>query len=183
MQTNDRLPPVEDAPPGKRPLTILAGPYGHPLHPVIVTVPIGAWVAGFVFDIASHFVDDPGTFAEGGRWLIAIGVIGGFAAGLVGFLDLVALPVGSRAFNTALIHAGLNLVALGSFAVNFFARPMDHPDEPVAVGLIALSGLTLVLVAVAGFLGGKLAFRYGVRVADEATQREGFVATRGRQGR
>lgn len=30
----------------KRPATPLAGPYGHPLHPVLVTIPIGAWVKG-----------------------------------------------------------------------------------------------------------------------------------------
>lgn len=38
----------------------LAGPYGHPFHPILVTVPIGAWVASLVFDIASHLVG-PGT--------------------------------------------------------------------------------------------------------------------------
>jgi len=30
---------------GKRPRTVLAGPYGHPFHPILVTVPIGAWIA------------------------------------------------------------------------------------------------------------------------------------------
>ncbi|MGW0424100.1 hypothetical protein [Streptomyces sp. NPDC003015] len=38
----------------KRPVSAaLAGPYGHPFHPILVTVPIGAWVASLVFDIAS----------------------------------------------------------------------------------------------------------------------------------
>ena len=27
----------------KQPVTVLAGPYGHPFHPILVTVPIGAW--------------------------------------------------------------------------------------------------------------------------------------------
>jgi len=30
-------------------------------------------------------------------------------------------------------------------------------------------------LGLSGYLGGKLAFRYGVRVADEATQAEGFA--------
>ena len=29
---------------GKHPGTTLAGPYGHPFHPILVTVPIGVWV-------------------------------------------------------------------------------------------------------------------------------------------
>jgi hypothetical protein len=43
--------------PAKQPRTVLAGPYGHPFHPILVTVPIGAWVASVVFDIVAseHF--------------------------------------------------------------------------------------------------------------------------------
>ena len=56
----------------KRPVSAaLAGPYGHPLHPLLVTVPIGAWVASLVFDVASHLVADPGFLARGSLWLIA----------------------------------------------------------------------------------------------------------------
>ena len=41
----------------KHPVTSLAGPYGHPFHPILVTVPIGAWVAsqlglGSIFSLA-----------------------------------------------------------------------------------------------------------------------------------
>ena len=44
----------DDLQQAKRPVSpLLAGPYGHPLHPMLVTVPIGAWVAATVFDLAS----------------------------------------------------------------------------------------------------------------------------------
>ncbi|HEV8372012.1 MAG TPA: DUF2231 domain-containing protein [Actinomycetota bacterium] len=49
----------------KEPVSSLAGPYGHPFHPVLVTVPIGAWVASFVFDLASRWSDEPVVFAKG----------------------------------------------------------------------------------------------------------------------
>jgi hypothetical protein len=32
----------------KHPVTRLAGPYGHPIHPILVTVPIGSWTASLV---------------------------------------------------------------------------------------------------------------------------------------
>jgi uncharacterized membrane protein len=35
----------------KRPGTILSGPYGHPMHTILVTVPIGAWLAAFILVI------------------------------------------------------------------------------------------------------------------------------------
>src|SRR5918911_297008 len=100
---------VEDLQQAKRPVSaLLAGPYGHPLHPVLVTVPIGAWVAASVFDIASHVVGDPGFLARGAQWLIAVGVLGALAAALVGFLDLLAIPRKTPVFRTALVHMGLN---------------------------------------------------------------------------
>ncbi|HEY9522408.1 MAG TPA: DUF2231 domain-containing protein, partial [Thermopolyspora sp.] len=45
---------------------------------------------------------------------------------------------------------------------------------PVGIWQIVLSAASLAALAAAGFLGGKLAYRYGVRVADETTQAEGF---------
>src|ERR1044072_3233155 len=94
----------------KRPVSAaLAGPYGHPFHPILVTVPIGAWVASLVFDVGSHLGTQPAFLAEGGIWLIALGVVGGVPAAMVGFLDLLAIPTGTRVFRTALVHMGLNL--------------------------------------------------------------------------
>ncbi|MGH3623979.1 MAG: DUF2231 domain-containing protein [Sciscionella sp.] len=154
----------------------LAGPYGHPFHPILVPVPIGAWVASLVFDIASHLVSDPRTLAQGSVWLIAIGVLGALAAATVGFLDLFAIPTATRAFRTALVHMTLNLTVIVAYGVNFAWRYGDYA-RPVAVpvGQLLLSVLSLIALGVAGYLGGRLAYRFGVRVAEEATQAEGFT--------
>src|SRR2546423_14879646 len=70
----------------KRPVSaVMAGPYGHPFHPILITVPIGAWVSSLVFDIASRIVDHPGFLAQGSVWLIAIGVVGAVARAPAGF--------------------------------------------------------------------------------------------------
>ena len=122
----------------KRPVSRLAGPYGHPFHPILVTVPIGAWVSSLVFDLASRLSGEPVVFAKGAFWLIGLGLVGAAAAAMLGFLDLFAIPTGTRAFRTGLLHMTLNLI--------------------------------VVLL----YLGGKLAYRYGVRVAAESVQAEGF---------
>jgi len=157
----------------------LAGPYGHPWHPILVTVPIGAWVASLVFDVSSHLVSGPAFLAQGSRWLIAIGVLGALAAALVGFLDMFAIPAGTRAFRTALVHMGLNLIITTAYALNFWWR-QSAGGEPGAVGIgpLALSVASLAALGVSGFLGGKLAYRYGVRVAKESTQIEGYQPAR-----
>lgn len=160
----------------KRPVSAaLAGPYGHPLHPIAVTVPIGAWVCSLVFDIAAQVVDDPSFLARGSQWLIAIGVLGALAAAAVGFLDLFAIPSGTPAHRTALLHMSLNLVITVAYALNFWWRQAaDSGSTEVSAGQLVLSVVSLLALGVSGFLGGKLAYRYGVRVADEATQAEGF---------
>jgi uncharacterized membrane protein len=157
----------------KRPVTGLAGPYGHPFHPILVTVPIGTWVASLVFDLASRLASQPEAFATGSRWLVGIGIVGALAAAMFGLLDLFAIPTGTRAFRTGLLHMTLNLVVVALFATSFLLRG-GRGQDGVAVGVIALSVVALALLAVSGWLGGQLAYRYGVRVADEATQAEGY---------
>ncbi|MFI7641174.1 DUF2231 domain-containing protein [Nonomuraea sp. NPDC049400] len=159
----------------KQPVSpVLAGPYGHPYHPILVTVPIGAWVSSLVFDIAALFVRDPEFLVLGARWLIAIGLIGALAAACVGALDLFAIPTGTRAFRTAVLHMSLNLLVALAYVGNFLWRSGDRLEP----GMLALNAVSLVVLAVAGRLGGKLAFRYGVRVVDEDAQAEGFLRSK-----
>jgi uncharacterized membrane protein len=160
---------------GKTPVTVLAGPYGHPVHPILVTVPIGTWTASLVFDIASHIVAHPGFLTQASEWLIAIGVIGALAAALFGFLDLLTIPAGTMAKRTALLHMTLNLAVTIAYVVNFLMRHGNYSHgHAVNAGALALSAVTLAVLGISGYLGGKLAYRYGIRVADERTQAEGI---------
>lgn len=153
----------------------LAGPYGHPFHPILVTIPIGAWVTSLVFDIASHIVDDPAFLNRGALWLIGVGLVGALAAATIGFLDLLAIPAGTPAFRTGIWHMSLMLAVTVGFGLGFWWRATGNLDDAVAYGPLALSAVCLVVLAIAGSLGGKLAYLYGVRVADELTQASGYT--------
>lgn len=79
----------------------------------------------------------------------------------------------------------LNLAVTAAYVVNFVWR-RGEPGS-VGPGMIALSAVSLAALAVSGFLGGKLAFRFGVRVAVESVQADGYVtrkssAARGSEG-
>ena len=73
----------------------------------------------------------------------------------------------------------INVAVLGAFVGNFFWRHAAstgaHVVAQVQPGQLALSAVAIGFLGVSGYLGGMLAYRYGVRVADEATQAEGFV--------
>jgi uncharacterized membrane protein len=159
----------------KQPRSVLAGPYGHPVHPILVTVPIGAWVCAVIFDLVSLASDAPRPWASGAMWLILLGVIGAAFAAVFGVLDLLNLPSGTAAFNTGRVHAALNSAALVIFLVGFIWRYRTADSwEAAPVGPLLVSILGLAVVGVSGYLGGKLAYHYGVRVADESVQAEGF---------
>ncbi|MDP8959478.1 MAG: DUF2231 domain-containing protein [Actinomycetota bacterium] len=166
--------PTESQHRAKRPLTVVAGPLGHPFHPLMVVVPIGAWVASLVFDLASFLAADAAVFVKGSLWLIGLGILGALAAAVFGFLDLLVIPRGTKAFSTAFWHMSLNLTVVALFAIGFAVRRGQLEQAPVAAVPLAISVVALALLAVSGWLGGKLTYTYGVRVVDEERQAEGY---------
>lgn len=157
----------------KRPRVALAGPYGHPFHPILVTVPIGAWLSSLIFDLVAVFGNDDAVFERGAQWLIGIGVVGAVIAAVFGLLDLATLGKGTAARRTALTHMTLNLTVVALFVIGFIVRAVGGLDR-VSVWGIVITVVALIILGFSGWLGGKLAFRYGVRVAGEETQSEGF---------
>lgn len=161
----------------KRPRNPLAGPYGHPLHAIAITLPIGAWTASLVFDVIAFFVDDPGVFTTGAAVLVAIGLVGAVAAALLGFLDYSQIPSGTRARTIATIHMLANLLAMAIFAAGLAIRWFGGVDE-VSIVAFVLSIVGMAIVGGSGALGGELAYHFGVRVADEDEQARIFGAKR-----
>jgi uncharacterized membrane protein len=88
-------------------------------------------------------------------------------------MDLLAIPRRTPAFRTGLTHMALNLTVVVLFVANFAVRAGSGYEEANVIGFV-LSLIAIALLGVSGWLGGKLAYRYGVRVADEETQSEGY---------
>jgi uncharacterized membrane protein len=157
----------------KKPRSALAGSYGHPIHPVLVTLPIGAWVSSLIFDIVARAGDDETVFSRGAYWLIGIGIIGAAVAAIFGLMDLLTIPRGTQAARTALTHMSLNVVVLVLFIINYVLRRADDGETAETTPFV-ISIIALALLAVSGWLGGKMAYRYGVRVADQQTQAQAY---------
>jgi uncharacterized membrane protein len=98
-------------------------------------------------------------------------------AAVWGLVDYLRIERGTPAFRVGTIHLVINGVVIVLFAISWIIR-RNVDDEATNGGLIALSIVALALLSVSGWLGGKLAYRYGVRVADDDTQTEGFSSVR-----
>jgi uncharacterized membrane protein len=175
--TTTRTEPTSRVHEAKRPLSPAAGPYGHPFHPILVTIPIGAWVGSLIFDIATRAGDGSSALTEASYWLIGIGILGALVAAIFGLMDLLRIPRGTRALRTGLTHMLLNLTVVALFIVNFFWRRGSYDDSnQVSGGQLVLSIVAIALLLVSGWLGGTMTYRYGVRVAAEDDQAEGYSA-------
>lgn len=157
----------------KQPRSLVAGPYGHPFHAALVTIPIGAWAASIIFDIIAFTVDDSAAYVLGAQWLIGIGIAGAIIAGIVGAVDLSTLAHRTRARTVALTHMAINLTVIALFLISLVIRLSDGVDDISAIAVI-ISAVAILLMMASSWLGGELAYRYGVRVADETTQRRAF---------
>lgn len=157
----------------KRPGSALAGPYGHPFHPMFVPIPIGAWLATLALDVASRNAENGAGYARSATVVLGVGLLGAVLAAIFGFMDYAQIQRGTKAGRVAMVHMIGNLIAIGAMGGSFLARLGSSTDR-VPTGLVLLTLVVMGLLGITGFLGGHLSYHYGVRVADEATQAPAF---------
>lgn len=132
---------------------------GHPIHPMLVPIPIGLWIFSLVCDLFHAGGSTNPAWQTVALYTMGGGIAGALLAALPGLVDLLSLPPGPR--KTALIHMTINLTVVALYAVNLWLR-VSSPEK--AGGLMWLSILALGLLVVSGWLGGKMVYEYGVGV-------------------
>ena len=135
---------------------------GHPVHPMLIPFPLALWVTSFVVDILFYFLRHP-TLLILAKFMIAAGCLGAVAAAIPGIVDWLSIKNGDVK-RVANWHARLNITALVVFAISLFLR-LGSYSEMVGRKLtipFLLSLVGVILIAISGWLGGELVFRYGV---------------------
>lgn len=134
-------------------------PLGHPVHPLAVQVPIGAWLSAGVLDAV------PGG-GNAARLLIGVGAASVVPTALAGFTDWSQLhPQQQR---VGLVHAAANVTATGFYLASLVQRARGSQGS----GKV-LAYLGLATVSAGGFLGGHLTYRQaaGVNHSEEIPHR------------
>lgn len=125
---------------------------GHPLHPVLVVVPLGSWLGASYLDL---------TAGKAGRAaatkLVGLGIASAIPAALTGTNDWADTRLAER--RVGFVHALGNELALGLYAGSWFAR--RRQQQGLGAALAAVGALTL---GVTGWLGGHLSYARGVGV-------------------
>jgi uncharacterized membrane protein len=140
--------------------------FGHPIHPMLIVLPLGLFIMAVLTDIA-YLITDHAAFAVVSYWNIAGGVVGGLLAAVFGFIDWLAIPGKTRAKSIGLYHGIGNVVVIALFAVSWWTRqPVEGHLPSLAASVLAIVGVALG--AVTGWLGGELVDRLGVGIDDGA---------------
>jgi uncharacterized membrane protein len=141
---------------------MLARPGGHPLHPMLVHFPVACWIIGVGADLFGSASGHVGWW-NFGFVCLNIGLVTGIVAILAGFLEFALLPNQHPARDTATLHMTWALAAWLLFAFSLLLRSGSAAGRPSLWATAAsLGGLAAMLVA--GWLGGRLVYRFGVGV-------------------
>ena len=139
---------------------------GHPIHPMLIVLPLGLFITAVVFDALYMWRGNP-TFAVVAYWNIAVGIIGGLLAAIFGLIDWLAIPDGTRAKRIGMLHGGTMVLVVTVFTFVLWARS-NAVDPLLTTALFSAEIVALLLGATGGWLGGELVDRLGVGVDDGA---------------
>lgn len=125
---------------------------GHPLHPLLTDVPIGAWTSATILDLIGGK-----SSRKAADRLIGLGIISALPTAAAGAADWIDTWGGTQRIGA--VHAGGNVTAIALFALSYSARKRGHRIRGVMLSLAAMG-----VASVSAYLGGHLSFRKGVGV-------------------
>jgi len=137
---------------------------GHPIHPMLVGIPIGLWIFSFVCDLLFVLGSGASLWFTLGYWTMIGGTVGALIAAIPGTIDMLSLHGAVK--KIALTHMALNLTVVLIYAINIGMRINGSAVEGLP---LAFSIAAIALLAVSGWLGGHMVYVH--RVAVDAPER------------
>ena len=129
---------------------------GHPLHPLLTDVPLGAWSTSTMLDLYELSTGDE-TFSPGADAAVGIGLIGAGAAAVAGLNDWQF--TNDKPKRVGALHAILNIGATLCYLGSWFQRRNGQRREGIVTGL---AGFCLSMAG--AYLGGHLVFKEKIGV-------------------
>jgi nitrite reductase/ring-hydroxylating ferredoxin subunit/uncharacterized membrane protein len=128
---------------------------GHPLHPALTDIPVGAWSASLILDVLS--LRGNRALRKGADATLSIGLIGALASGLAGLADWQETY--GRERRIGLLHGLLNGTGVALYALSLVQRRRKHRGTGMLFSMLGYSATVL-----SSYLGGELVYRQGVGV-------------------
>jgi len=147
---------------GQQLKNILHGTWlGHPLHPVLTDIPVGAWSLAAIFDTLE--LTGSKKYKKAADVSVAVGLVGALGSAVTGLTDWSGTDGKKR--KIGLMHAMLNVTGTALYGTSLALRSKNKTRDTG----IALSFAGLGIVSLAAYLGGHLVFGEQVGVDHTAT--------------
>ncbi len=139
--------------------------FGHPLHPMLVNLPMGLWPAAFAFDLASHGGGNAAPALSAlAFWAILLGLAAALLAIPTGLADWSDVGRAKPAWKVGLVHLALNAVGFLVWTTNLTLRWRNGDASPTEPLPLTLSAIGTLLLLVAAYLGGRMVYDHGTYV-------------------
>jgi uncharacterized membrane protein len=135
----------------------------HPIHVMLIGIPIGLWLFSFVCDVVVVVTDIDevaNLWFTIGFYTMAAGLAGALLAAIPGFIDFLSIK-NREIRRIGATHMTLNLIVVAAYVVNLWLRT-DEP--PLFLAGMALSLFALCMLTVSAWLGGEMVHVHGVGV-------------------
>jgi uncharacterized membrane protein len=147
---------------------------GHPIHAILVTIPIGLFVAALVADLAYVASDEDKMWYDIAFWAGNAAIVTALLAAVAGLADYLLVVHQSDAKTIGMAHAALNVTVVALFAVAAALMADEgalNGGELTAVVVLHAAGVGLLLLS--GWLGGEMVYRHHIgMIPDDMTSAE-----------
>jgi uncharacterized membrane protein len=164
-----------------KPIEFLQGKWlGHPLHPALVHLPIGAWFAACVLDVINRFGPQAESWARLAMYFVIAGLVMALLAVPTGIADWSEIKKEKPAWKLGLYHMIVNAIAAVVWCGNLGLRlrRLDSA-EPISEAVLTTSVVGALLLVISGYLGKLMVFDHGISVARESKKKWRAIAQRG----
>src|SRR2546423_5743900 len=139
-------------------LNFLKGTWlGHPLHPILVHIPMAMWPGALIFDLLSQWSIGGNAIVRLSFYAIVFGLVASLVAVPTGLVDWSGIKKEKPAWKLGLAHMILNLVVALLFAINLGLRLKTfHEGTKVEGTPLLLSIVGTALLIISAYLGGRM---------------------------
>jgi uncharacterized membrane protein len=143
---------------------LVKGLPGHPLHPPLTDVTIGAYSFGTVAAILSKLGVAEHAFAQAWWLALVVGLGSTVLTATAGLVDWLSITWGSELWKTATVHALVNVAAGVVFLITVIVGHGEYTHRSLSAGDLVLTLVGFAVLLVGGWLGGAITYVHGMRV-------------------
>jgi uncharacterized membrane protein len=155
-------------------MNLLRGLPGHPSHPPLTDVTVGAYTFATIAAVLSKLGVAEHGFAQAWWLALVVGAASSALTVLTGLLDWLQISSGTPLKRTANLHALTMATASVFFVIATVFGHDDYARQAVGTGGLILTLVGFAFLAAGGTMGGSITYVHGMRVlnlVDEPTRK------------